>query len=178
MSDNETTASSEDGSEPLQPGDPAPEFELPGTTGTDGDIEQYLLSKATDDGPCVLNFYLFDHHPACTENLCYLHEVEWFTVDMEVTVYGISGDSVYSHATFADAQGLDYPLLSDSAGRVAAEYGVLMNEFDGHEQVANRAVFVVDADSRIDCTWVADAPGDQPEWTDIREAVDRAKGDV
>jgi len=175
MSDSERAAPSENGPEPLQPGDPAPDFELPGATGSGADIAQYSLSGATEDGPCVLNFYLFDHHPACTENLCDLHEVEWFDVDMEVTVYGISGDSVYSHTTFADAQGLDYPLLSDSAGRVAAAYGVLLDEFEGHERVANRAVFVIRADGSIEHVWTADVPSDQPEWSEIRDAVDRAK---
>lgn len=178
MSDSETTAPSENGPDPLQPGKLAPDFELPGTINTHGDIEQYSLSKATEDGPCVLNFYLFDHHPACTENLCDLHRVEWFDVDLEVTVYGISADSVYSHRTFADAQDLDYPLLSDSAGRVAAEYGVLIDEFDGHEQVANRAVFVVGAERRIEYAWAAGVPSEQPEWGEVRDAVGRAKGDI
>jgi peroxiredoxin len=49
----------------LTAGDRAPGFVLPGTTGDA--VESYALADHVERGPLVLIFYVFDFHPACTE---------------------------------------------------------------------------------------------------------------
>lgn len=154
-------------------GDRAPDFELPGTD-PDGDeaVREYRLSEVLDGGPVVVNFYLFDFHPTCTENLCDLHDLSWFEFDEDTTVFGVSADGVYSHGAFADAESIGVPLLSDSDGRVAESYGVLYEELAGHYRIANRSVFVLAPDRTVRYAWVADDPGEHPDWTTVKEAVD------
>jgi peroxiredoxin len=157
----------------LSEGTTAPDFELPGSS-TDGDekIGSYRLSTLLADGPVLLNFYLFDFHPACTTTLCDLHDIEWFTLDTDISVLGVSTDRTFSHRAFAEDQGLGFPLLSDSDGSVAEDYGVLYDEYQGHKRIAKRSVFVVDTDRTVRYAWVADDPANGPDWDAVRAAVD------
>ena len=54
--------------------------------------------------------------------------------------YGISLDDVASQAAFVKAQSLDFALLSDPDGSVAAKYGVLMKG----RPFARRVTFIID----------------------------------
>jgi alkyl hydroperoxide reductase subunit AhpC len=55
-------------------------------------------------------------------------------------VLGISGDSPFSHAEFAKARGIAFPLLSDIHRKVIRAYGV----YDEDRNVAYRATVIVD----------------------------------
>jgi len=157
----------------LSAGTTAPDFELPGiSTAADEEIGSYRLSDLIADGPVLLNFYLFDFHPACTTNLCDLHDIEWFTLDTDISVLGVSTDRTFSHRAFAEDQSLGFPLLSDSDGSVAEAFGVLYDEYQGHKRIAKRSVFVVDTDRTVRYAWVADDPADGPDWDAVRAAVD------
>jgi peroxiredoxin len=55
-------------------------------------------------------------------------------------VLGISIDSPFANAKFAQEIGVTFPLLSDMARKVSKLYGILNEEY----QFANRTTFVVD----------------------------------
>ena len=57
-------------------------------------------------------------------------------------VLGISGDSPFSHAEFAKARGIAFPLLSDIHRKVIRAYGV----YDEDRNVAYRSTVIVDRD--------------------------------
>jgi peroxiredoxin len=129
-------------------------FSLPGTDGTI--IETYSLNNHTETGVCILLFYPFDFSSVCTTELCSFRDAEWLLFTENVDVFGISGDSCYAHREFINRHDLPFPLLSDSGGEVAEQYGVLQDEFEGHTRVCNRAVIVVDSSNTIRYKWVAD----------------------
>lgn len=158
----------------IQTGGLAPGFTLPGADPTDEDrtVSAYSLDDALTAGPVLLNFYLFDFHPECTAHLCDLHELSWFDLDRDLTVYGISTDRTFSHREFADAQSLDAVLLSDSDGSVAEAYDVLYDEFKGHKRIAKRSVFLIDTGGIIQYAWSTDDPANHPDWSDVKDAVD------
>jgi peroxiredoxin len=157
----------------LGDGTEAPDFELPGTNdGTDDDsVSRYRLADALEDGPVVLNFYLFDFHPACTEHMCSLHDLAWVDMADDVTVFGVSTDKSFSHQAFADTENLDVTLLSDSDASVAEQYDVLYDEFNAHKRVPKRSVFVVDTDQKIRYAWTAEDPQVMPDWDSVRTAL-------
>lgn len=159
----------------LSDGDAAPDFILPGTDGAE--VREYMLAEYTREGPVVLAFYLFDFHPACTEELCALRDLEWFTLLPDTTVLAISTDSAFSHRAFAREYGVEYPLLSDSDGAVSDRYGVLYDEFAGHRVVSKRALFVVDADTRVRYAWAAEDPSELPDWDAVRAVLDDLSGE-
>ena len=67
-------------------------------------------------------------------------------------VYGISRDSPWSHAAWAEVLGLDFSLLSDWNGDAVHAFDVAF-ENDGLRDTAERSAFLVDADGIIRRTW-------------------------
>ena len=158
----------------LPEGTAAPAFTLPGTA-MDRDATEmstYSLTDALERGPVILNFYLFDFHPECTEHMCSLHDLLWFDLDDRVTVFGISTDRSFSHRAFADTEELAFTLLSDSDGSVAEDYDVFYEEFNGHKRIAKRSVFVVDTDGTIRYAWSTDDPTVQPNFSEVKAVLD------
>jgi thioredoxin-dependent peroxiredoxin len=62
-----------------------------------------------------------------------------------VAYFGVSVDPPETNKSFAQALGIDYPLLSDPAKKVAAAYGVV----DEDQPFPSRWTFYIGADGRI-----------------------------
>lgn len=154
----------------LRVGQIAPSFELPGAAAgrlaTHG-LEEYLRHEWA----VVLVFYPFDFHPMCTSQLCTLRDAERLSLVENTVVLGISTDSAYSHRQFAEEYRIEFPLLSDSDGRVAEAYGVLDEEIDEHRKRARSAMFVVDPDQRIQYAWQSEGDGDEPDLSEVERAT-------
>jgi len=80
-------------------------------------------------------------------------------------VLGISVDSPFSNSAFAEANEISFPLLSDVHRETVNAYGVALDDFviPGYT-VAQRSIFVVEADGSIGYAWVADNPGQEPDY--------------
>jgi peroxiredoxin Q/BCP len=130
----------------LDPGDPAPDFELTADDGT-------TVSSADLSGTrYALYFYPKDDTPGCTKQACGLRD-SWTLVSATgVPVYGVSPDSVKSHATFREKYALPYGLLADDGHALAEAYGVWIEKtFAGRTYWGNeRTTFVIGADGRIE----------------------------
>jgi peroxiredoxin Q/BCP len=100
-----------------QPGDRAPDFELPGT---DGD---FRLS-AQRGKPVVLLFYPRDQSLVCTAQFCAYRDHHEELSDLGAVAVGISAQDIASHERFIARHGLTLPLLADVRLEVAAAYGV------------------------------------------------------
>jgi peroxiredoxin len=158
----------------IEEGSQAPTFELPAVR--EGEFEQVALSAHLDDGVVILAFYPGDFNPACTDDRTDLDELDLFTMQKDVTILGVSADSVYSHRAFAAEYDLHVPLLSDARGEVAERYGVTVGEEDaGH--LTRRAVVVVGPTGTVEYTWVADDVEVLPDVEEIRTATQEVSGD-
>lgn len=97
---------------------PAPTFTLPTNRG-DGDI-----SLADYRGRwVVLYFYPQDFTSGCTLEAKRFEQDLAKYADRNAQVVGVSADDVASHESFCEAEGLDFPLLSDTEGTVSKAYG-------------------------------------------------------
>lgn len=159
----------------IEPGTEAPTFELPAAD--DGEIRPVSLSDYLGEDVVVLAFYPADFSPSCTDELCSLRDLELFDIDRDVTLLGISADSAFSHRAFAERYDLAFPLLSDSAGTVAERYGVRYEEFEGHEGIPKRAVFVVGVRGRVRYAWATDDPTELPDFDALQAAIRSVKDD-
>jgi peroxiredoxin len=155
----------------IQRGSEAPDFVLPGVTAESDTIEQYELADARTDGPVIVSFYLFDFHPECTEQICDLSNLSWVDLDEQVTIFAVSTDRSFSPQAFAESEDLDFSLLSDSDGSVADRFDVLYEEFQHHQRIAKRSVFVIDTDGIVRYAWCTDDPETHPDWTAVSETV-------
>ena len=98
---------------------PAPAFNLPTNDG-----ENKTVSLEDYRGQwVVLYFYPQDFTPGCTleaqrfqKDLIQYHE-------LNTEIIGVSADDVASHQDFCDAEGLKFPLLADTSGKVSQAYG-------------------------------------------------------
>lgn len=104
----------------LQPGDPAPLFELP-----DSDLEIVALDQFRDRAAVVLYFYPKDHTPGCTMQAVEFSERLDDFEKAGAVVLGVSRDDVDSHGDFRDRHSLAVRLLSDADLEVSRAYGVV-----------------------------------------------------
>jgi thioredoxin-dependent peroxiredoxin len=122
----------------------APDFTLPGTTGTAESHRDYTLADYRGQ-PVVLAFYPGDNTAVCTRQLnSYTTEIDAFS-GVDAQVLAISPQSIDSHDGFIAAQGgFAFPLLSDGDKEVGRRYGIL-----GPVGFYRRSIFVVDADGVV-----------------------------
>ena len=123
-------------------GETAPDFTLRDQFGQDVTLSSYRGQKAV-----VLFFFPYAFSGVCTGELSGIRDrlAEFLTFDSELLA--ISCDPVYSLRAFSDADGLNFPLLSDfwPHGEVARSYGV----FDEQKGSPRRSSYVVDKEGRV-----------------------------
>lgn len=126
----------------LQLGGPAPDFTLRDQFGQDVTLSSYRGTKAV-----VILFYPYAFSGVCTGEMAGIRERldEFMTFDTEVLA--ISCDPVYSLRAFADAEGLNFPLLSDfwPHGKVSQDFEV----FDDVKGTPRRSSYVIDRDGML-----------------------------
>ncbi len=122
----------------LAPGDDAPGFTAPDQ---DGDP----VSLADIPGRVILYVYPKDDTPGCTREACAFRDAIDRFADRDITVLGVSTDTVASHAAFAEDHDLPFPLLADPDRDVIDAYDVPVR--NGH---AARVTYVIGPDRTIE----------------------------
>jgi peroxiredoxin Q/BCP len=100
----------------------------------------------------VLYFYPKDDTPGCTTQACGLRDA-WDAVSATgVEIFGVSPDSVKSHAKFRDKYALHHQLLSDEGHRTAEAYGTWVEkEYLGRSyKGTERTTFIIGPDGRVE----------------------------
>jgi len=130
----------------LNVGDPAPSFDLAADDG------ERVTSASLAGSRYVLYFYPKDDTPGCTKQACGLRDSWSRVAGTGVQVFGVSPDSVKSHAKFRAKYDLPYRLLADAGSALAEAYGVwIEKKFMGREYMGNeRTTFVIGPDGRIE----------------------------
>ncbi|GAA1531092.1 thioredoxin-dependent thiol peroxidase [Actinomadura kijaniata] len=133
-------------SERLEPGDIAPEFELPDADGNPVSLAS-LRGKRV-----ILYFYPAAMTPGCTKESV---DFQSSLPDLEphgVTVVGISPDKPGKLARFRDKEGLTFPLLSDPDAKVLQAYGAYGEKKLYGKVVVGviRSTFIIDAEGRVE----------------------------
>src|SRR6201988_5536268 len=127
----------------LKRSDQVAEFELPDQTGAVRSLTSLLA-----DGPIALFFYPAAMTPGCTKEACHFRDLASEFADVGASRVGISVDPVAKQAKFADTQRFDYPLLSDTNGAIAAQFGVKRGLL-GKLLPVKRTTFVIDTDRKV-----------------------------
>ena len=122
-------------------GEPAPEFQLPDQQGTQHRLTAYRGRWL------VLYFYPRDDTPGCTREACQFRDDSPQLQSLHAQVVGVSVDAADSHARFAAKYHLSFPLLADTQGLVAAQYGALIKL--GPLKMARRITFIIAPDGRV-----------------------------
>jgi len=102
--------------ERLVPGDTAPDFNLQDSSGRTVSLKDFK-GRST-----VVYFYPAAATPGCTKQACDFRDSLSSLSAAGYDVVGISPDPVAKLATFAENEGLTFPLLSDPDHKVAEAY--------------------------------------------------------
>jgi peroxiredoxin Q/BCP len=131
----------------LEPGAPAPPFEL-----EDADGKTWRLSDLAGK-KVVLFFYPADDTPGCTKEACDFRDTQSSWSGAGYVVLGVSPQGAASHSKFSSKYGLNFPLLVDSDLDLAKRYGALREkpeEWEGQKLHVKRSTFVIDENGKIE----------------------------
>lgn len=126
----------------IRSGDLAPDFTLRDQFGQHVTLSEFRGKKAV-----AIFFYPFAFSGVCTGELSGIRDrlAEFLTFDTEILA--ISCDPIYSIRAFSDADGLNFPLLSDfwPHAEVTRAYDV----FDDERGCPRRSSFLVDREGTV-----------------------------
>jgi len=127
-------------------GQPAPDFTLTSTEGTDVRLSNFKGKQSV-----VLYFYPRDDTPGCTAEACSFRDLRTLFNENGAEILGVSPDTIKSHKKFQDKFHLNFPLLADPDHQVAEQYGVWQQKkFMGREYMGiARTTFVIDPNGTI-----------------------------
>ena len=146
----------------------APNFTLKNTKKENVSLSDYKGKTV------VLAFYPGAFTGVCDTEMCKLKEDMEVFNEMDTTILGISVDSPWANAAFAEKYDLNFDLLSDLDRTATKDYNVLFEGLGGLEgySCSNRAVFIVDAEGTIKYRWVAEPnPGVEPDYNEVKEFI-------
>lgn len=155
---------------PISVGSKAPDFSLFHAKG-----ESITLSDLQGQ-KVVLLFMPAAFSGVCDDEVCAIQEDLGAYSELGARVLGITVDGLFTTMRFAGEYGLDYPVLSDWDRVATNAYDVRWDNFAGIEgfHVANRSVFVIDANGVITYAWAGENPGVFPNFDDVKAALSRA----
>ncbi len=151
----------------LQIGQPAPDFSL-----FDSDKNKVSLSEHSGNNVLLL-FFPFAFSSVCTAELCSVRDSIGGYNSLQVKVFGISVDSLYTLAKFKSEQNLNFTLLSDFNKQVSHAYQAVYETFGyGMKGVSKRAAFIIDKAGLIRYAEVLDNAGEQPKFNLITRKLE------
>ena len=127
--------------QPLQVGDKAPSFDLPGT---DGRSHALPLPNNADTPWTVLAWFPKAYTSGCTIECRSLAQNGHLIKKFNVRYFMLSVDPIETNKAFAADESADFPLLSDATTEIAEKYGVL-----SPRGYAKRQTFYVDSQGTI-----------------------------
>ncbi|MCM1002773.1 MAG: thioredoxin-dependent thiol peroxidase [Candidatus Gastranaerophilales bacterium] len=119
----------------------------------DGNEKEFDL-KEFEGQRVVLYFYPKDNTSGCTQEACDFRD-NMNRLTSLVTVIGVSPDSIKSHKSFREKQGLNFILLSDPEHTLSEQYAVWKEKsMYGRKYMGiERSTFVLDNDGNIEKEW-------------------------
>jgi peroxiredoxin len=148
----------------LQPPAVAPDFSLRSTPDQTVSLRDFRGLRL------VLVFYPADWSPVCGDQLAVYNELQSEWRRHRAILLGLSVDGAWCHLAYAKHRKLHFALLSDfePKGAVARSYGAYRQQ----EGVAERALFVLDAERRIRWSYLSPI-GVNPGAEGILEALEK-----
>lgn len=144
----------------------APDFTLPNQ-----DREAVTLSDQVKKGPVVLAFFPAAFSSVCTTEMCSFRDSASELNRVNAQVLGVSTDTFFALKAWADAQKLNFPLLSDYNKDVIRKYGVVNPDMIGLKDIAKRAVFVIDRNGVVKHAQVLDDARNEPDYAKVKAAL-------
>lgn len=152
----------------LQPGTPAPDFELNNTP------DQTVKLSDLKGKKVILAFYPGDWSPVCSDQMALYNETLKIFTKHNAQLLGVSVDSQWSHLAFSKDRNFHFPLLADfePKGKVSKLY----EAYDEEGGTSQRALYVIDEEGIIQWEYLS-PKGINPGADGILEAIEKLDND-
>jgi peroxiredoxin len=152
----------------IKVGQEAPDFTLPDT-----ELKPQRVREFRGKRNVILAFYPGAFTPTCKKELCALRDSLARFNELNAQVFGISVNDPFSNRAFAEANLLNFPLLSDYNREVIKLYGIEAKDFAAlrNYTAAKRAVFIIDKKGVVRYVWVSENPKVEPNYEEIEKAL-------
>ena len=150
-------------------GSKAPDFTL-----TNEERQPVKLSEQRGK-PVVLAFFPAAFSGVCTKELCTFRDSIGRLNQAHAQVYGISVDTFFTLKAFKDAQGYNFPLLSDFNKQAIRDYGVFNEDMIGLKGIAKRAMFIIDKDGIVRHREVLEDARNEPNYDAVFKTLEGLK---
>jgi len=151
----------------IELGQKPPDFQLP-----DQDRKQRTLGDFSGK-KVVLAFFPGAFTSVCTKEMCTFRDSMSALNSLNAQVVGISVNDPFTNKAFAEANKLQFPILSDYARETVRKFEVFHEDFAGLKgyTVAKRSIFVLDDKGAVRYRWVSEDPGKQPDYDVIKKTL-------
>jgi len=149
-------------------GDNAPDFTLQDTILKPQRLKDFL------DKNVVLAFYPGAFTSVCTKEMCTFRDSLAKLSNLRAQVVGVSVNDPFSNKAFAEANRLNFPLLSDYNREVVGLYGVAATDFAGLKgyTAAKRSIFIIDRKGTVRYAWISEDPRIEPNYEEIEKILE------
>ncbi|MEX0827003.1 MAG: thioredoxin-dependent thiol peroxidase [Acidimicrobiia bacterium] len=133
----------------IEPGDPAPSFQLPDQDGRPVRLADYSGERL------IIYFYPKAFTPGCTTQACDFRDNHQAFAKAGYQIVGISPDPVDRLGRFRDEHQLPFPVLSDPNHATARDYGAWGKKVNYGREYEGiiRSTFVIGPDGSIEKAW-------------------------
>jgi len=151
----------------VEVGQKAPDFQLPDQDKKLSSLDDFLGKKT------VLAFFPGAFTGTCTREMCTFRDSMEALNNLNAQVVGISVNDPYTNKAFAEANKLEFPLLSDYTRETVKRYNVYHEDFGRLKgyTAAKRSIFILDDKGIVRYKWVSEDPGKEPNYEEIKKTL-------
>jgi peroxiredoxin len=157
---------------PIAVGTKAPDFTLKSKSPTDAEVK---LSNNFGQKNTVLLFFPLAFTGVCTSEMCDVTAGLNSYKDLNADVIGISVDSPFAQAAWAQKEKIGITLASDLNKTTTKAYDVVFPMLAGVGDTSARAAFVIDKSGVVQYAEQTPTPKDLPDFAKIKETLAKLK---
>ena len=152
---------------PVEIGQKPPDFQLHDQNRKIQSLKDFLGKKT------ALAFFPGAFTGPCTKEMCTFRDSMVALASVRAQVVAISVNDPFSNKGFADANKLQFPILSDYTRETVKQYNVFHENFAGLQgyTAAKRSIFILDDKGIVRYKWVSEDPGKEPDYAEIKSKL-------
>jgi len=120
----------------------------------------------------VLAFFPGAFTGTCTKEMCTIRDS--FSA-LPGSVVAVSVNDPFTNKAFAEANKLQFPILSDYSRDTIRRLNIVQNDFAGLKgyTAAKRSVFILDGNGVVRYKWISEDPAKEPNYQEIKATLDK-----
>jgi peroxiredoxin len=121
----------------------------------------------------VLAFFPGAFTGVCTKEMCTFRDSISSMQGLPGQVVAVSVNDPFTNKAFADANKLQFPILSDYMRETIKKLNIFHNDFAGLKgyTAAKRSVFVLDPTGTVRYKWISEDPAKEPNYDEVKSAL-------